>query len=407
MREITETRSIPVAGSYEVVVLGGGIAGVAASLAARRLGSRVLLVEKSAMLGGLATLGLINYYEPLCDGEGWRITSGLAEALLKLSIQYGYRTLPDAWSKGGAFPGPEAKAGRYATVFSPGMFSLALNHLLHSEGIDIRYDMIASSPVMDGSRCGGVIVESKSGREFFEARMVIDATGDADILFRAGVPCRTGQNYLTYTAHGCTANSIQAAATHGDLRFLRDGLFWAGSDLNGKGHPEGMKYFTGITNEEVSEFIRTGQSLLFERLRALPPGERDVLALPGMAQFRKTRCLIGQQTLADANLGDHFPDSIGATGDFRKAGPRYEIPYGCLFHPAYDNLLAAGRCVSAEGDGWEITRVIPTAALTGEAAGITAALCLRENASPASLPVSAVQDELLANGVTLSSVRPA
>ena len=95
MKFLNESNRVPVAGSYDVIVVGGGIAGVGAALAARRSGCRVLLVEKSIMLGGLATLGFIAIYLPLCDGRGKKVTGGIAEELLHLSIKYGVNSSGD------------------------------------------------------------------------------------------------------------------------------------------------------------------------------------------------------------------------------------------------------------------------------------------------------------------------
>lgn len=115
MEFINESNRIPVVDSYDVIVVGGGIAGVAAAVAARRSGSRVLLIEKSVVLGGLATLGFIAEYLPLCDGRGTKVTGAIAEELLRLSIKYGYDDLPPEWRDG---LGVGAK-GRYRTFFSP------------------------------------------------------------------------------------------------------------------------------------------------------------------------------------------------------------------------------------------------------------------------------------------------
>ncbi|MDR0641974.1 MAG: FAD-dependent oxidoreductase [Treponema sp.] len=395
---IIETRQVPVKEAFDLIVAGGGVAGIAAALAGARQGLKTMLVEKSAILGGLATLGLINWYEPLCDGAGRIMTTGIAEELLKLSVAYGYGNLPEQWTRQGE-PKPEPQK-RYASIFNPSVFALALNELLLKNGVELRYDMIASWPVMKGFRCTGLITESAGGREYFPAKVIIDATGDADIMARAGVPCRNGTNYLTYTAHGCTAESVKKALDSNDMVHLNDSRFWAGSDLNGLGHPEGLHFFWGIPNEERSEFIRLGQALLLEKIRDGLKDEMCPYALPGMAQLRKTRCIVGDETFTGED-GLYRENSIGAAGDFRTHGKHYEIPLGVLFNGAFPNLLAAGRIVSAHEDGWEIARVIPTAALTGEAAGTAASLMIGEGKQAAEIEAREVQRLLEKNGVRI------
>ena len=209
MDKMIEKLETSIENGAEVIVVGGGIAGVAAAVAAARSGADVLLLEKGALLGGLATNGLINWYEPLCDGHGEQLMTGLAEELLRLSIRYGDDTLPRIW-KDEARPvdrsliSPEKQhpiGGRYATFFSPTIFQLALDELLKKEGVRIRLDILAARPVMEGSRCTGICCESKSGRQYFPAKIVVDASGDSDMFFRAGAPCAEGQNYFSFLAH--------------------------------------------------------------------------------------------------------------------------------------------------------------------------------------------------------------
>ncbi len=397
MESITQKRDIPIAGTWDVLVAGGGVAGICAAVAARRAGMRVLLLEKSVLLGGLATLGLISWYEPLCDGEGRQFIRGLAEELINLSIRYGPDTLPERWrAQGGEAReagAPGMKARRYATFYSPTLFALALNDFLEQEQVDLRLDILAASPVMEGKRCLGIIAESKSGPEFFGAGMVVDTTGDADILSRAGVPCVLGKNYLTYVAHCCDAEQAARAAQEKNILHLRRWMN-PGSDLLGTGHPQEYPRYAGVTCREVTDFVRTGQRLLFDKIKSQDRFARDVTTLPAMAQFRTTRRLEGAYVLTREDEMRAQDDSIGLTGDFAHPGLWYEIPWRCLYAPGFLNLLTAGRTISASGWAWDVTRVIPVAALTGQAAGTAAALCLRENMEPGRLDCRRLQQAL-------------
>ncbi|HBN84362.1 MAG TPA: hypothetical protein DDZ89_11010, partial [Clostridiales bacterium] len=198
---IQEHLQVPKMAEYDILVAGGGVAGVAAALSASRSGCKTLLIEKSITLGGLATLGLVNYFEPLCNGRGRKIIGGMCEELLRFSIQYGYDTLPEPWLdavKGRRedinpdIPVKDAiNPPRYVTRFSPHIFAMSLTGLLIDHGIDLLFDTLVCKPLMDRGVCQGVIVENKTGRGFYTAKYIVDATGDADLVYRAGVPTYT------------------------------------------------------------------------------------------------------------------------------------------------------------------------------------------------------------------------
>jgi hypothetical protein len=119
-----------------------------------------------------------------------------------------------------------------------------------------------------------------------------------------------------------------------------------------------------------------------------------------MAQLRKTRCIIGKDTFIGED-GKHYENSIGVAGDFRHPGRHFEFPYGIIYNSNFPNLLAAGRIAGADGDGWEITRVIPSAALTGEAAGVAASLIVRRQKAADDLNIRELQTLLERNKVLL------
>ncbi|MBS6448153.1 MAG: FAD-dependent oxidoreductase, partial [Clostridiales bacterium] len=152
MKTIAFQENIPVREtSFDVVVAGGGVAGIAAALTARRAGKRVLLIEKSTMLGGLATLGLINLFVPMCNGRGKQIIFGLAEEFLRFSVKYGWAIIPEEWRNGE--PATPTNV-RYIARFSPHIFAISILDFLADAGIEILFDTIVSTipaPDCDGN----------------------------------------------------------------------------------------------------------------------------------------------------------------------------------------------------------------------------------------------------------------
>jgi len=226
------------------------------------------------------------------------------------------------------------------------------------------------------------------------AKVVIDATGDADILARAGVPCVNGKNYLTYIAYEADKDTVKKAAESEDMLKLRKWLT-VGSDLWGKGHPEGSPMLTGVTAEEVTRFVLDGRSLLFNKIKDDNRRTRDITALPYMAQFRTTRRIQGDYTLTEEDEGKYFIDSIAVAGDFSKSGKRYELPYRLLYNSEFGNIFTVGRSISASGWAWDVVRVIPVAAATGQAAGTAAAMLIKQDILANEIDISELQQRLI------------
>lgn len=370
---------------YDVAVIGGGVAGVSAALQAARSGASTALIEKTAFFGGLVTSGLIYVYLPLCDGKGRQVTFGIAEELMRLGLKYGPGQIPPGWKTG---------SERYRCCFSPASMIMAMDEILEKNHVDLWLDSLVSEVGKDSSgRLRTIRIENKSGSLSMEAGCFIDSTGDADVVRFAGLPCHTGTNTLSIWALG------RNPVSKGTYGFPPDGLerftgFW----------PE--EKMEGISGESVSRFlVRSRRRLREEYERRFREGadaaEVFPVLLPSMANFRTTFSIVGKRNLADGDAGIVFDDSVGLLGDWRRNGPVWEVPFGSLLPKEGSGVLAAGRCVAAMGDAWEITRVIPAAAMTGQVAGLAAALAVDIGIPPEKLPYPPLEKALRKLGFPL------
>jgi hypothetical protein len=384
--------------SFDVLVVGGGVAGVAAAVQACRSGLKTALVEKTVLWGGLATTGLVPIYMPLCDGKGRQVTFGIAEELLKVSIRYGPGDIPAGWGgdAGAKQAGevtalyPEASGGeRYQTPFSPAAFALALDEVMEDCSAELWLDTLACVPILEGKRVAGVEVENKSGRIALRASIVIDASGDADIAARAGAPCEEFGSFPSSLYQYTSLDLAKEAVTNNSARRLATWHGGGAANEFDKGYEGKTPRLSGVRGKGVSAFLVETRRILRQKLAAEqakfgPDGRKQVYptALPGMAQFRMTRMIKGLETVRADAVNRRCDTSIGMMADCRKAGAVWETPYGSLLPQGVENLLVAGRCMAAEGYAWQITRLIQAAALTGQVTGLAAALALKAKTTP-------------------------
>lgn len=383
---------------YDVIVAGGGVAGCAAALSAVREGKSVLLIEKTLTFGGLGTIGLINFFVPMCNGRGKAITKGMCAEFVDLSKKYGWAFTTEEWKDGEP---TEKTDARYMVRYSPNIFALALAEILFKEGVTILLDSVVSAAETEDGLIRRVRVTNKTGDEWFSSKMFIDATGDADLSKFAGAPTVDGENYYTYIAFGATLESCRRAVEENSIGKLYTAFNGGKSTLYGQFHPEGMKKFGGTTGEEITEYILRNQMDLIENIRNQDPDSRDIVTLPTMPQFRTTRHLKGLYTLKTDDAYRHFDDSVCLINDFDRRDYLYEVPLRCLIAENVKNLLAVGRCASAEGYAWDVLRVIPPAILTGQAAGVAACHAIDENTDIRNVNICALQKKLESKNVLI------
>ena len=399
MKTITEERrEIPVAGETDVLVIGGGLAGVAAAAAAARNGVKVTLLEKTIALGGLATLGHVCVYLPIDDGLGHRLYGGLAEELMHVCDRYSYDDIPECWKDSPWYV--ENPTGRYQCTFNIPACVMALDEYMEQEGVKVMFDTSVCLPIMEGNRCRGVIVENKSGRSAYLAKMVVDACGDADVLFRAGAECETQKSIVSTWTYELDVDRIKnETASNEVLANIRMRWFGLRPDVDNSG--SGVPTFYGTTADGVNDYVHLSRSLALEYLKKHDRPGYAFMTMPTLPQFRNTRRLKGLREMQVIE-GQREEHSVGIViPSLANPAPVYEFPYEAVIDKRIENIAAAGRMVSAGGIGWAIMRSIPNCVFTGQVSGTAAALAIRSGVTLQGLNVEALQQNLADTGVVI------
>lgn len=386
-----EKSGLPLLDACDILVCGGGFGGISAALAAARLGKRVTLLEKQYILGGLGTAGLVTIYLPLCDGLGRQVSFGLAEELLRLSISMGAEAeYPANWLDGTGSRGPEDP--RFRVQYNPWLFAILAEQELRKAGVRILYGCYGVDAEMAGDRIESVIVESVSGRQKIRAKAVVDATGDACIAHLAGAPTEVFQKgnilaawYYSQSQGENKLNILGFSEVPDEDRDDRDAP------------PLVNRRFSGLDCTEVSEMMQLSHASTLNDIRKKRQGDPKLVpsAIATMPQLRMTRRIRGEYTLTEEDMHKAFPDSVGLVSDWRRRGPVYEVPFSTLYSARVKNLIMAGRCTSVTDEVWDVMRVIPCCAVTGQAAGTAAAL----TEDFTQLSIEALQSHLEKTGV--------
>lgn len=408
-------RVTPVVAEFDVLVCGGGIAGVAAACWAARLGARVMLLERYGFLGGLVTQSLVITTPPLNNGFG-------AEVASRLQAKGGYALV--------ANQSTDYAELRFHAI-EPEMLKYELGRMLLEAGVKCRFHTyVVGAEVQDG-RLTAAIVESKAGRQAVRAKVFVDATGDADLCAQSGgewaVPSVAPPTTLMFNMAGVDTERVMAeignwsnlrtlvreACDRGELQFelgmtldrgapgvFAQDLVYPGELNVWSGNLQGVD---GLSPEEhtKAEFIcREHAMRLADFLTRRVPGfERARIEYTAtLTGVRGTRVARGdlaptmQQTLSTV-----FPDTVSKP----YAHTPMRLPYRSLLPRGVEQLLVAGRCLSADPDGIGMLRLIPPCFATGHSAGVAAGLVVREGASPRRLDVERLQRELLRSGMDL------
>jgi FAD dependent oxidoreductase len=410
-------RELPVLQKTSVLVVGGGPAGTAAAICAKRLGVDVTLVERYGYLGGLATGGLVLGIFPLYDRDKKQVIFGIGEEMMKKLDVMKYGIIDR--NKAPVYPTIDAEAYKYL-----------LADMVLDSGITAYLDCWGVDAIVDGN--GGVrgaVFESKSGRQAILADIVIDCSGDGDIYAAAGAAFEKVKTNIGLISRIGNIDVVDMAPSRGSedpnaehkplmgkpdegrpsKGRVNDFGGHAGNStpaphvnwLNMKGPVGDALDVSDLTAMELKHRRGTWENV--EKLRQKPGNEQVYLAetAPQLG-VRLSRLLDGckKLTVQEIRSGAKFQDVIGYSGAYANA-PDFQIPYGSLVPAKVENVLAAGRCISAEFDVADITRLIPVCWVTGQAAGLAAALCIQDKCKPRNVSVTKLQNLLKQQGAYL------
>ena len=356
---------------FDVAVCGGGFAGISAALAAARQGKRVALFERQYMLGGLGTSGIVTIYLPICDGYGHQVSFGIAEELLRLSILHGAEDkYPDNWLSENGSRGEQEK--RFEVQYNPQLFAIIVEKLLIDAGVSILYGTYVVGVNLQDDKISHIITENKSGRLAYKVKSVVDATGDCDIAKFSNAPTDTFKQ-----------GNILAAWYYslGKTGYKLNLLGYSDVPDEEKTNNNAVKLltnrrFSGLNGCELSEQMCLSHQSTYNDFLKKRQDDSEVMpvTIATIPQIRMTRKIVGEYTLSDKETHKYFEDSIGMVSNWKKRGPIYEVPFRTLYSKKVKNLICAGRCTSVNETMWDIMRVIPCCAVTGQAAGTAAAM---------------------------------
>ena len=449
-------RSLPVYGEFDVVVIGGGPAGLAASASAARHGAKVLLVERYGFLGGMGTAGGVTNFAGLYgrkNGEMRQVVHGVVDELLARIEALGGLNAPQ-----------DGMQGRIRVrSYDISSLKCAADQMLVGSGVQILFHAWAAAVLMQGERIQALIVETKSGRMAIRACRFIDCSGDADVAHFAGVPYEVGDGQgsglypttmfrvghvdadkaLKAVGEFKAINTLMAQAQldkPGHYRFPREGAILRPQ----KNATEWRANVTQIASAQGPAMDATNAQQLsdgelegrrqvtdyFQFLKHEVPGfaSASIVDIAAQIGIRETRRILGQYVLTGEDILSasrfddaiginawpmelhtagkiewHFPRNLEATAGRRESteGRVYnDLPWRMLVPANVDNLLVAGRCASMTHEGQSAARVSGACFAMGQAAG-TAAAMVSQSQTLADIDVKALQVTLKRDGAYL------
>ncbi len=392
---IQPARELPVFHTADVVVVGGGFAGVCAAVAASRAGAKVALVERYGSLGGLFTNGMVLIVigtGEKVNGEFKLVTRGLVEEFLKRLEGMGE----------GAIVCRDPKV--YQPTVDPEAAKVLMDDMIQEAKVDMFFHCWGVDVIQSGNAVQGVVFESKEGRKAILAKSVVDASGDGDVNHQAGGTYQQISHALGFVYRLGNIDRIDKSKVPAGTKLNTGGLepiksaHWV-NNLGPKGN--------GLDVRDLSktEMMHRKSAWNYVQKIRQTPGYEEVFLMETTPQLgvRATRLLEGVKRIdkKGAVSGQTFDDVVAFSGDDALKKPAFAIPYGALLPKTVDNVVTAGRCISCAPDLIDRVRLIPVCGVTGQAAGVAAALAAKGGVRPREVPAKEIQKVLREQGAYL------
>ena len=453
-------KDIEVKYNADVLIIGGGPAGVCAAISAARFGASTVLVEEGGFCGGMATRGLVGPFMTCYDAEGKEmIIRGLFEEIVDRMVASGFAIHPAEVMGGTAFTSWIKVGHDHVTPFEAEGLKLILDEMLMEAGVKVLYHTTFLQPIMDEKKITGAVVASKSGIQGISAKMVIDATGDGDVAYRCGAEYEMGNEELGLMQPASMffrISNVDTDKVEADIQanlhnfYRKEGVnyrsfHWRVTEARENGDWSMDRVSIGLfrmpkkdewcvntsrimnVDSTDSESLTKAEILgrkqvdeILNFLRKYVPGCEDA-RLKSTASYigiRESRHIKGEYRLtAEDLLSAKVPEdsiliaanSVDVHGRFGPKsneytpinGSYYGVPYRSLIPLGIDGLLLAGRCISADSTAAGAIRVMPPCMAMGQAAGTAAAMAAKQNIPVRDVNVTALQESLRNQGVCL------
>jgi len=418
----------PVVAEADLVVVGGGPAGIAAAVAGARNGLSVALLERYAYLGGLASGGMVLVLDDMSNGPEVTVR-GLCSELIDRMTRMGLCVTPpeedwisdttkfQQWARWGVYDFHSHQKPQpicYASAFDPDGFKRASNAMIAEAGVNLRLHSWFSKAIVEDGAVKGVVCESKSGRQAVLGKVVIDATGDLDVAASAGAAFSQGSFIVTTVFRLGNVDTVEAerfeyeepeafAAIDREAKRIMGGSWerwWLKTPLPGVvwcNCPH-MAGFDGLSVEDLTRADFKGRERIADLVayvREKVPGFANAVVIDVAPQIgvRTSRLLEGEYVMTKEDVASrrHFADSVARGRD-------YYYPYRTLLPKEVSQLLVAGRHYSSTAAAQKISREIPPCMAMGEATGVAAALALESGVTVDRVDVAELQRRLRVQG---------